>query len=466
MGIIFGIFLARMLSPEEFGLIGMITIFISISQVFVDSGLSQSLIRKQNCTTTDYSTIFWVNLVIGVVCYIIIWISAPFIAGFYGNSQLISITRVTSLLIIIGSVTLIQQTILTKDVDFKTLTKSSAIGTFVSGVASLILAYYGFGVWSLVWRGIINQAVRSVILWQQNRWKPEMIYSKVTLKEHFRFGSNILIISLISAVYKNISNLIIGKSYSEKILGYYTNADQYSMMPSSTITAITGKVSYPVLSEMQHDDIKLKINVNKLITNVMYISFAVMFGLAAIAEPLIGVVLGEKWLPSVVMFQALCLAYSISPMHIINHNIMKVKGRTDLFLRTEIIKYLVFTPLLIIGAVYGITLLIAGIVLFYWIGFIIVAFYSKRLIGYSMPQQLSGFLPVMGIAFVPALITWGLGVVLSIPPVGLLGLQIITYPCLLVIISILFRLPAFYEIKAILADKLTVSNFLKTFNRE
>jgi O-antigen/teichoic acid export membrane protein len=238
------------------------------------------------------------------------------------------------------------------------------------------------------------------------------------------------------------------------------------MMPSSTITAITGKVSYPVLSEMQHDDIKLKINVNKLITNVMYISFAVMFGLAAIAEPLIGVVLGEKWLPSVVMFQALCLAYSISPMHIINHNIMKVKGRTDLFLRTEIIKYLVFTPLLIIGAVYGITLLIAGIVLFYWIGFIIVAFYSKRLIGYSMPQQLSGFLPVMGIAFVPALITWGLGVVLSIPPVGLLGLQIITYPCLLVIISILFRLPAFYEIKAILADKLTVSNFLKTFNRE
>ena len=178
----------------------MITIFISISQVFVDSGLSQSLIRKQNCNSTDYSTIFWVNLVIGVLCYLLIWIAAPFIADFYENQQLIAITRVTSLSIIIGSLTLIQQTILTKDVDFKTLTKSSTIGTFVSGVASLILAFYGFGVWSLVWRSIINQAVRSVILWGQNRWKPALVYSKITLLEHFRFGSNILIISIISAI--------------------------------------------------------------------------------------------------------------------------------------------------------------------------------------------------------------------------------------------------------------------------
>ncbi|MBK9389746.1 MAG: oligosaccharide flippase family protein [Bacteroidetes bacterium] len=188
-----------------------------------------------------------------------------------------------------------------KDVDFKTLTKSSTIGTFVSGVASLILAFYGFGVWSLVWRSIINQAVRSAVLWGQNRWKPSLVYSKETLREHFRFGSNILIISIISAIYRNISNLIIGKSYSEKILGYYTNADQYSTMPSSTITSITNKVSYPVLSEMQDDDAKLKANINKLITNVMYISFIVMFGLAAVAKPLFGVVLGEKWLPSVLM---------------------------------------------------------------------------------------------------------------------------------------------------------------------
>jgi teichuronic acid exporter len=463
-GIIFGIFLARMLSPEEFGLIGMITIFISISQVFVDSGLSQSLIRKQNCTTIDYSTIFWVNLIIGIACYIIIWFGAPFIADFYGDVRLISLTRVTSLSIIIGSVTLIQQTILTKDVDFKTITKSSTIGTFISGVASLVLAFYGFGVWSLVWRSIINQAVRSAILWQQNRWKPDLNYSRITLSEHFRFGSNILIISLISAVYKNISNLIIGKSYSEKILGYYTNADQYSMMPSSTITAITNKVSYPVLAEMQNDDAKLKSNVNKLINNVMYISFVVMFGLAAIARPLFGVVLGEKWLPSVAIFQALCLAYSISPMHVINQNIMKVKGRTDLFLRTEIIKYLIFTPLLIMGAVFGITVLIAGIVMFYWLGYVVIAIYSKRLIGYSIIHQFIDYLPLMCIAAVSAIITWTIGIVFNLSPVILLLVQGVFYPVIVVTLSLLFRTSAFFELKSILANKLTVSNFLRTFN--
>ncbi|MBI5009517.1 MAG: lipopolysaccharide biosynthesis protein [Bacteroidia bacterium] len=465
-GIIFGIFLARMLSPDEFGLIGMITIFISISQVFVDSGLSQSIIRKKNCNTTDYSTIFWVNLVIGTICYLLIWIAAPFIADFYENQQLIAITRVTSLSIIIGSLTLIQQTILTKDVDFKTLTKSSTTGTFVSGVTSLILAFYGFGVWSLVWRSIINQAVRSAILWGQNRWKPAFVYSKVTLLEHFRFGSNILIISIISAIYRNISNLIIGKSYSEKVLGYYTNADQYSTISSSTITSITNKVSYPVLSEMQDDDVKLKTNIHKLISNVMYISFIVMLGLAAVAKPLFGVVLGEKWLPSVIMFQALCFAYSISPMHVINQNIMKVKGRTDLFLRTEIIKYVIFTPLLVLGAIYGIEVLIGGIVLFYWTGYAVNAIYSKRLIDYSMTQQFLDFLPLFGIAFVPALITWGIGFVFNIAPVLLLVIHVIIYPCLVLLLSVIFRIRAFYEIKSILADKLTVANFLKTFNPE
>ena len=196
MGIIFGIFLARLLSPQEFGLLGMITIFISVAQVFVDSGLSQSLIRKQDCTTNDYSTIFWVNIAIGLLSYLIIWFAAPFIARFYGKPELVSLTRVTSLAIIIGSVTLIQQTILTKDLDFKTLTKSSASGTFISGVASIILAWLGYGVWSLVWRTIINQAVRSAVLWNRNKWWPRFFLQRSILKDHFAFGSNILVISI------------------------------------------------------------------------------------------------------------------------------------------------------------------------------------------------------------------------------------------------------------------------------
>ena len=464
LGMIFGIFLARILSPNEFGLIGMITIFISISQVFVDSGLSQSLIRKQNCTTSDYSTIFWINLIIGIGCYVLIWIAAPFIADFYGNPELISLTRVISLSIIIGSVTLIQQTILTKDVDFKTLTKSSTIGTFVSGVASLILALYGFGVWSLVWRSIINQGVRSVILWGQNRWKPMLAYDRLLFYEHFRFGSNLLFISIVSAIYKNISNLIIGKSYSAKIVGYYTNADQYSMMFSSTMNSITTKVSYPVMSEMQNDKEKLRAGLNKLMVNVMYVSFIVMFGLTAVAKPLFGVVLGEKWLPSVIMFQALCFAYSISPMHVLNQNILKVMGRTDLFLRTEIIKYVIFTPALVLGAIYGITYLIVGMIIFYWLGFVVIAMYSKKLIGYSMIRQSIDLLPVFGIASISAIITWITGLVINIAPVLVLLVQIIIYPGLVLVLSKFFKISSYYEIKDILKDKLTIANFVKTLN--
>ena len=464
LGMIFGIFLARILSPNEFGLIGMITIFISISQVFVDSGLSQSLIRKQNCTTSDYSTIFWINLGIGIGCYVLIWIAAPYIASFYRNQELISLTRVISLSIIIGSVTLIQQTILTKDVDFKTLTKSSTIGTFVSGVASLALAFYGFGVWSLVWRSIINQAVRSALLWGQNRWKPKLTYDRLLLYEHLKFGSNLLFISIVSAIYKNISNLIIGKSYSAKIVGYYTNADQYSMMFSSTMNSITTKVSYPVMSTIQNDKEKLRAGLNKLMVNVMYISFIIMFGLTATAKPLIGVVLGEKWLPSVIMFQALCFAYSISPMHVLNQNILKVMGRTDLFFRTEILKYLIFTPALVLGAIYGITYLIVGMILFYWIGFVVIAMYSKKLIDYSMIRQVMDLLPVFGIAAFSAIITWVIGLIINLAPLLILIIQGITYPGLVLVLSIVFRIPAFYEIKAILSDKLTIANFMKTFN--
>jgi teichuronic acid exporter len=462
-GIIFGIFLARMLSPREFGLLGMITIFISFAQVFVDSGLSHSLIRKQDCSNQDYSTVFWVNLLIGLLCYVLIWIAAPFIARFYGKPELVSLTRVVALSIIIGSVTLIQQTILTKDVDFKTITKSSVSGTFVSGVVSLLLAYFGFGVWSLVWRTIINQLVRSMVLWKQNRWWPKFYWNKVILKEHFAFGSNILFISIVSALYKNFYNLIIGKNYSAQVLGYYTNADQYSLMPSSTISSITNKVSYPVLSQMQNDNERLKAGVNKLIPVVMYISFVVMFGLAAIAKPLFTIVLGAKWIPSVVMFQVLCFAYAITPMQILNQNIMKIKGRSDLFLRTEVIKYLSFTPLLILGAFYGINVLIAGVVLFYWIGYLINTVHSKKLIGYSILEQSLDFLPVMGIAFVPALITWSMERIFS-SDIVLLAVQIILYPGLVVILSLSFRVPAFFEIIQILKDKITVANFIKTIN--
>ncbi len=271
LGMIFGIILARMLSPNEFGILGMITIFISIAQVFVDSGLSQALIRKQNCTHQDYTTIFWSNIFLGGFSYGIIWLSAPYISVFFEKPELTQLTRIASIVIIISSFTLIQQTILVKKVDFKMLTKISTVGTFISGAASLVLAFYGFGVWSLVWRTIINQAVRSLMMWQHNKWSPELSFNKKIFSELFSFGSNILIISIVASILKNFYNLIIGKNYSATILGYYTNAEQYSTLPSSTISNITNKVGFPVLSEIQDDNIRLKNTIRKLTKTIMYI---------------------------------------------------------------------------------------------------------------------------------------------------------------------------------------------------
>lgn len=465
LGMIFGIILARMLSPNEFGILGMITIFISIAQVFVDSGLSQALIRKQNCTHQDYTTIFWSNIFLGGFSYGIIWLSAPYISVFFEKPELTQLTRIASIVIIISSFTLIQQTILVKKVDFKMLTKISTVGTFISGAASLVLAFYGFGVWSLVWRTIINQAVRSLMMWQHNKWSPELSFNKKIFSELFSFGSNILIISIVAAILKNFYNLIIGKNYSATILGYYTNAEQYSTLPSSTISNITNKVGFPVLSEIQDDNIRLKNTIRKLTKTIMYISFFVMFGLAAVAEPLFFVLFGEKWLPAVPFFQTLCLAYSITPMHIINHNIMKVKGRSDLFLKTELIKYLMFIPFLYLGITFGINVLVAGIVVLYWIGFVINALYSGKLIEYSISGQFLDFFPMLLLFAIPAALVYFMGRFLEMGNFSLLIIQSTVYLSVSVLLSVILKITAYLEIKEILLNKFTINNLVNTINK-
>jgi len=460
LGFIFGIFLAHLLSPQEFGLLGMITIFISVAQVFVDSGLSQALIRKQNCTDVDYSTVFWTNISIGILAYLIIWIFSPLIASFFGKPELVKLTRVVALAIIIGSFTLIQQTILTKNVDFKALTKISTTGTLISGVISIGMAFLGFGVWSLVWRTIINQVVRSLLTWRYNKWLPKRTFSNASFKELMGFGSNILFISVIAAAFKNFYNLIIGKNYSDKILGYYTNADQYSSIPSNTITSITNKVSFPVLSSLQDDNGKLRASSKKLIQTIMYISFFVMFGLAAVAQALFAILFGEKWLPAIGFFQVLCIAYSISPMHAINQNIMKIKGRSDLFLKTEVIKYIIFVPFIALGIIFGLKTLIIGIALFYWISYYINAMYAVHLIQYSFMQQCKDFFPVLMICLVPAFMAWSLQFLLPLGNISLLFIQGAVYVGIVIGLTILFRISAYFEMKQIFIQKLNYINFM------
>ena len=454
--IFFGIILARLLAVEDYGLLAMVTFFILLGQVFVDSGLSHALIRKQTCDNTDYSTVFWTNIAIGCIFYIIIWFISPYIALYYKKPELISLTRIASISIIIASLSIIQQTIFTKEVNFKVLTAISAISTFISGVVSVLMAYKGYGVWSLVWGSIINQTVRSILFLQHNKWVPKILFSKSRFRELFSFGFNILIISIISNFFKSINNIILGKHYisSPEILGYYNQADRFSTIPSSIITALTTKVTYPIMASVQDDNIRLKNICRKFTKTLMYVSFIVMFGLVAVAWPLFAILFQSKWLPAVKLFQLLCITYSIFPILLINMNIMKVKGRSDLFLRTEIIKYSGFVPIVILGMVYGLQVLMIGLVIFYWLSIFVSAMYTKKLINYTILEQLQDFIPVFLICFLPTICALVIGHFIHFGNIVLILVQGFIYLVILIGLSILFKLPSFFEILDIFILKL------------
>jgi O-antigen/teichoic acid export membrane protein len=292
-----GIILARLLTPREFGQIGMITVFIAVSQSFINSGFKNALIRKKNCTDIDFSTVFYFNLFTGLFFFFILFFSAPAISNFFNEPELRPIIQVLGVVLIIDSLALIQQTILIKRIDFKLQARISLISSLSSGIIALTMAFNGFGVWSLVFQRLFGQALNSFFLWLWNNWKPLLIFDMQSFKEMFGFGSKLLVSGLIDTFYRNIYYLIIGKYFSAQDLGYYTRADSFKNIPSQNLNGIVGRVSYPVLSSIQDDKHRLKANYQKLIRSTMFITFVLMLGMAAVAEPMIITLIGEKWRP-------------------------------------------------------------------------------------------------------------------------------------------------------------------------
>ena len=332
------IVLARLLVPEDFGLIGMMTIFIAVSQSLIDSGFTSALIREKNPSQSDYSTVFYFNLVTSVLIYITLFFSSGLISNFYNEPRLENIIKILSIVIIINSFGLIQRTILTKEVDFKTQTRITLVSSILSGIGAVLLAFLGFGVWALVFRNLIMQFIQALLLTLHNKWRPKLEFNIDSFKRLFGFGWKLLISGLLNTVYDNIYYLIIGRYFSTTSLGYFTNAKKLNDISSRTISQAVQKVSYPVLSEIQDDENLLRNGFKKIIKASTFINFPLMIGLASIADPLIKVVFGEKWIPSIPYFQILCFAGMFYALHAINLNILQVKGRSDLFLKLEIIK--------------------------------------------------------------------------------------------------------------------------------
>lgn len=302
-----GIILARILTPAEFGILGMITIFIAVSNSIIDSGFSNALIRKTDAKPIDYNTVFYFNLVIGIIFYFILYVSSPAISRFFNEPQLISVTRVMGSILIINALGIIQRTLLVKKVDFKTQTKVSIIASVTSGIIGIGMALAGFGAWSLVGQQVSRQLLNTTFLWVYSKWRPIIEFSTNSFKELFCFGSRLLVSGLIETIYRNIYYIIIGRFYSATQLGQYTRAEQFNTIFSSNLTSVVQRVSYPALSSIQNEPERLRSAYRKVIKITMLVTFACMLGLAAIAKRLILILIGENGLQQSVSYKSSAL---------------------------------------------------------------------------------------------------------------------------------------------------------------
>jgi len=450
-----GIILARILSPREFGLIGMLTIFIAVSQSIVDSGFSNALIQKKNCTQEDYSTVFYYNLIIGILFYAILFFFAPQISFFFKEPQLILLLKVLGIGIVFNAIGIIQRTILTKEINFKLQTRVSIVASVGSGSIAIIMAMLGYGVWSLVALTLLRFGLNSMFLWIWAKWKPKGVFSKKSFNELFSFGSKLLISGLIDTIYRNIYFLVIGKYFAAKELGFYTRADQFKAFPSKNLNNIISRVSYPVLASIQNDKEKLKHAYQKIIRITMLVTFCLMLGMAAVAKPMIIALIGEKWLPAVVYLQMLCFVGMFYPLHALNLNMLQVQRRSDLFLRLEIIKKALAVPTILVGIYWGIKMMILGMMVNTIIAFYLNSYWSGKMIGYSFIRQIKDITPSFLLALSMASITFLVGKYLDIPAIWQLFVQILTGILYVFLVCEIINFKDYIYIKLVVFEKIS-----------
>jgi len=389
-----GIVLARLLTPREFGILGLIYVFIAVSNAIVDGGFATALIRKYNASDNDFNTVFYTNLFIASILMISLCISSNSIALFFNEPILRFVTPIMSLLLIINAFTIIQRTIFVKLLDFKTQAKISLIASIGSGAIGIGLAILKFGIWSLVLQQISRQIIMSYFLWWYSSWRPRIIFSKSSFRELFTFGSRILIANLLSTFYQNIFYSIIGKLYSTQQLGFYTRAEQFNAIFTNNLTTIIQKVSFPTLSSIQNDRERLIFLFRKTLIYTAIVTFAMVFSLAAVAKSLILILIGTKWIQSVEYLQIMCCYGAIYPLQIINLNMLNIQGRSDLVLNIEIIKKILFVPVFIVGLYFDLKYMLWAAVVYYYIEFACNSFFAQRFFGYGTWKQIKDLIPI------------------------------------------------------------------------
>lgn len=382
------VILARLLSPDDYGLIGLTGVFTAVCQSIIGGGMGTALIRKKDATEDDYNTAFVLNLGMSLLLYVVIFLFAPLIADFFGRQELISLTRVSSLSLIIGALALVQTTRLTKRIDFKTQTQITLKASIASGVVGIILAIGGLGVWALVAQAILNQIVRTISLWIANHWTPELRFSMKSFRELFGFGWKLVVSSLLDSIWGELHQVVVGKFYSSASLGQYTRAQGFAQLFSVNLTGVVRRVSFPVLSNIQDNPENMVAVYRRIIKMTMFLSATCMFFLGAISEPLLHCLIGAKWHMAAIFLPFICISGSMYPLHALNLNMLQVLGRSDLFLGLEIIKKIIAIVPLIVGATVGIIPMLLVNIVTGVISFFLNSYYSGKLLNYSSWMQI------------------------------------------------------------------------------
>lgn len=452
MGVSFvvSIVLARLLSPDDYGLIGIINIFTVVCTAIINGGFSSALIRKKDVSDDDYNTSFIVNLGLSLLLYALVFLASPLIADFFGREELVWLTRVSSLIMIIGALAIVQQTRLTKRIDFKTQTKITLTASVISGVIGITMAFLDFGVWALVAQMLSAQVLRTVLLWVYNHWIPSLRFNRNSFHELFGFGWKLMVSGILDSLYTQLYQVVVGKYYNAATLGQYTRAKQFSQMFSSNLTGVIQRVTYPVLSNIQDEKERMVAGYRKIIKTTMFITFMLMFALGAVSEPLLFCLIGEKWHDAATYLPLICIIGASYPLHAINLNMLMVQGRSDLFLKLEIIKKIIALAPLFIGAFVGIFPMLYTSIITSIIAYFLNSYYSGKILGYTSWMQIKDIAPSFSISIIMAVVVY-LFKYLPCSNWFILPIQIIVGSCVFILISKTTKIEEYNELMKMLS---------------
>lgn len=442
--LVMGIVLARLLTPADFGLIGMMTVFFAIADILIQGGLGIAYIQKKHVTDTDANTVFFTNLVISIILYFVLWVSAPLIANFYNQPKLIQLTKVMGLVVIINAFNIIQLAQIRREINFKRKTKVTLISTIISGTAGVLSAVLGLGVWSLVIQQLTNRFITTVILSITNKWTPSLKFSIESLKSMFGIGAWELLSGVISTIFDNIYILVIGKFFPAAQLGFYTKAKQFKNLASNNLVGSVGSVAFPVLSRFQNDKVKIKNSMEKFIQYSFFLTAPVMTCLLVISKPFVIIFLTDKWAPIIIYLQLMCIGGMFYPLHIINLQILTALGKTKLGFHVSLIKNSFRVINIIVMYRWGVLYIIIGELLLSFVSLYVNSFYTNRLVGYNLLSQLNSIKYTIFSIVIAGIISYFISISFGMLVISLL-LGIIAFSFLYLFLQYIFNKNILFE---------------------